>query len=64
MCREMSLHSVTGNVIEMWNGRSLIEFQLIGDGMYSNDDGLSLSSRGDGITNCLYFYNDVICKFC
>ena len=59
----MSLHSVTGNVIEMWNGRSLIEFQLIGDGVYSNGDGLSLSSRGDGITNYLYFCNDVICKF-
>ena len=51
----MSLHSVTGNVIEMWNGRSLIEFQLIGDGTYSNGDGLSLSFREDGITNYLYF---------
>ena len=44
----MRLHTVSASVIEMWNGRDLIEFRSTGDGIYSDGNGLSLSSSGDG----------------
>ena len=45
----MSLHTISAGVIEMWNGRDLIEFRSNGDGTYTDSNGLSLSSTGDGI---------------
>ena len=43
----MRLHTVSASVIEMWNGRDLIEFRSTSDGIYSDGNGLSLSSSGD-----------------
>lgn len=44
----MKLHTVSTSVIEMWNGRDLIEFRSTGDGIYTDGNELSLSSSGDG----------------
>jgi hypothetical protein len=54
-CREIRLHIISASVIEMWNGRDLIEFRSTGNGIYTDGNGLSLSSSGDGnkVIGCL-----------
>lgn len=44
----MRLHTISATVVEMWNGRDLIEFTSTGNGIYTDGNGLSLSSSGDG----------------
>lgn len=47
----MRLHIVSGSIIEMWNGRDLIEFRSTGNGIYTDGNGLSLSSSNSGDGN-------------
>lgn len=61
---------ISPSVIEMWNGRDLIEFRSTGDGSYTDGNGLSLSSSGDGseminpfffnVTHCYPVYTAIL----
>ena len=48
----MRLHTVSDRIVEMWNGRDLIEFRSTGGGIYTDGNGLFLSSSGDGNECC------------
>lgn len=55
--REMSLRNISTNVIELWNGRDLIEFKSTGGGVYTDDNDLSLTTTENGnYSNCIEFY--------
>ena len=58
----MRLQNISVNVIEMWNGRDLIEFRSNGDGTYTDTGGRSLSLSGDGILYTVTHWLAMICS--
>ena len=47
-CREMRLHNISTTLVELWNGRDLIEFRSTEEGMYTNNEDVYLLRTEDG----------------
>ena len=46
--REMSLGNISATLIELWNGRDLIEFRSTEEGVYANHEDFYLLRTEDG----------------
>ena len=46
--RKMSLRNISATLVELWNGRDLIEFKSTEEGMYTNHEDFYLLRTEDG----------------